>query len=296
MKKYLILAVFLMSACQAKQEEDSFGFMGSPELKAEAPVVEEIISPEEEANPDLPPPPQQVPTTNPRRSENLKPQPAKPIERQIIRNASLSFQVTSVSESSKHIESAVKTLGGIVANSEEIREGAELRQNLSIKIPAAKLDTFLVLLLKESIYTERKSISAEDVTKRYLDMTARIKAKKATEEKYLEILKKARNVEEVLKVEEQLGVMREDIEAREAQLRELKNDVAMSHVNASFYEKTESIAAPDAPFYVKIWNSFTDGFELLSSFFLGIFYFLPLLCLIIFVGWLAVRWWRKRRL
>ena len=164
-----------------------------------------------------------------------------------------------------------------------------------VRVPATRLDTFLVALLKESIFTERKTITAEDVTKRYVDLEARIKAKKITEEKYLEILKKARNVEEVLKVEEQLGLMREEIETREAELRELKNDVAMSTVNASFYQTVEGVNAPDKPFYAKIWNSFAEGFDLLSGVFLGLFYLLPVAVVFGGIGWFLIRWLRKRR-
>lgn len=217
------------------------------------------------------------------------------IERKIIRNANISFQVADVANSARRIEIAVKKFNGFVKSSEETRNGNDLRHNITVRVPALQLDTFLVVLLKESIYTESKTITAEDVTKQYVDLEARIKAKKITEEKYLEILKKARNVEEVLKVEEQLGMMREEIESREAELRELKNDVAMSTVNASFYQTVEGSNAPDKPFYTKVWDSFTDGLGLLNGVFLGFFYFLPVMVFLGGMGWFLIRWWRKRR-
>jgi hypothetical protein len=266
MKRIIIFCqMFCLMACQAKEEGEfnmnAVKLPENPETAVEA-----------------------LPTGKPIRVLKNDAGGAK-IERKIIRNANISFQVADVANSAKRIEIAVKKFNGFVKSSEETRNGNGLRHNITVRVPALQLDTFLVALLKESIYTESKTITAEDVTKQYVDLEARIKAKKITEEKYLEILKKARNVEEVLKVEEQLGMMREDIESREAELRELKNDVAMSTVNASFYQTVEGSNAPDKPFYTKVWDSFTDGLGLLNAVFLGFFYFLPVMVVLGGMGW-----------
>lgn len=276
MKRIIICCLILgLMACQAKEE-------GEFNMSA-------VKLPENPENPL-----EALPTEKPIHVPKNDAGGAK-IERRIIRNANISFQVADVANSAKRIEIAVKKFNGFIKSSEENRNGNDLRHNLTIRVPATQLDTLLVVLLKESIYTENKTITAEDVTKQYVDLEARIKAKKITEEKYLEILKKARNVEEVLKVEEQLGIMREEIESREAELRELKNDVAMSTVNASFYQTVEGSNETDKPFYTKIWDSFTDGFGLLNGVILGLFYFLPVVVVLGGIGWLLIRWWRKRK-
>lgn len=277
---------FCLMACQAKQEGQEFAMQAvSLEEQLDTKVVPVPIEPSLPIEPENP---QQV-------TKGTAQKTAKPIERKIIRNANVNFQVEEIGPSAKRIETAVKAFNGIITSLEESRRGNDLRHHLTVRVPAAQLDTFLVVLLKESIFTERKTITAEDITKRYVDLEARIKAKKITEEKYLEILKKARNVEEVLKVEEQLGLMREEIETREAELRELKNDVAMSTVNASFYQNVEGVNAPDKPFYAKIWDSFSEGFDLLNGVFLGLFYVLPVAVVFGTIGWFLIRRWRKRR-
>ena len=275
-------------ACQAKQESQEFAIQAMQVTSLDA-------APDIPVDPNEPPLPPIEPTKPQQGAKGTSQKTAKPIERKIIRNANVNFQVEEIGPSAKRIETAVKAFNGIITSSTESRRGNDLRHHLTVRVPAAQLDTFLVVLLKESIFTERKTITAEDVTKRYVDLEARIKAKKITEEKYLEILKKARNIEEVLKVEEQLGLMREQIETREAELRELKNDVAMSTVNASFYQTVEGVNAPDKPFYAKIWNSFAEGFDLLSGVFLGLFYLLPVAIVFGGIGWFLIRWLRKRR-
>ena len=289
MKLPLIFCLlFCLMACQAKQESQEFAIQAMQVTSLDA-------APDIPVDPNEPPLPPIEPTKPQQGAKGTSQKTAKPIERKIIRNANVNFQVEAIGPSAKRIEAAVNVFNGIITSSTESRRGNDLRHHLTVRVPATQLDTFLVVLLKESIFTERKTITAEDVTKRYVDLEARIKAKKITEEKYLEILKKARNVEEVLKVEEQLGLMREEIETREAELRELKNDVAMSTVNASFYQTIEGSTAPDKPFYAKIWNSFTEGFDLLSGVFLGLFYFLPVAVVFGGIGWFLIRWWRKHR-
>lgn len=211
-------------------------------------------------------------------------------DRKIIRNASLDFRVKNVEDSSKKIGELVKKNNGRIASTQETRSNDRLYVRMSIQIPEDKLDAFLNTLLEESIYTENKSIESEDVTKQFIDLNARIKSKKATEEKYLELLKKARNVEEVLKVEEQLRIMREEIEVQEAFFKELKENIALSRVNANFYQELEPGKNPGTPYLEEVWNSFIKGFSLVMDLFSGFVLLLPALVVIGIIVWLIKRW------
>ncbi len=289
MKSLPILLLFIgLTACQSHEEaaELHMAEVNLDQLE-EAPSLPEAPLP-------APPPAEPTRPQQPNGTTNGPVSP-KPVARQIIRNANVSFQVEKIEVSSQKTATTVHQMGGFISASEERRTHGQLRHHLTIRIPANKLDTFLAVLLKESIYTESKTITAEDVTKRYVDLEARIRAKRVTEEKYLELLKKARNVDEVLKVEEQLAHLREDRETQEAALRELKNDVAMSTVEASIFQKTADSNAPDSPFYVKIGESLAEGFNLLSGVFLGLFYLLPVVSVFALIGWAVVRWWKKRK-
>ena len=232
----LTMALGMLVACQSKQNVEDFNANSDSmmtEVDLAKPKLEsiEFLAPQEkmeetepEGVPAIPPPP--APIGKPASKSNHQ----KPVERQIIKNARLSFQVNNLNASSKRIEQIVKNFDGIIVLSEETHQDNELRQSLDVRVPAIKLDSFLVLLLKESIYTERKSISVEDVTKQYVDLNARIRSKLVTENKYLELLKKAQNIKDVLTIEEQLSTMREEIEVKQSELIALKNDVAMSTI------------------------------------------------------------------
>ncbi len=119
-------------------------------------------------------------------------------DRKIVRNATLRFRVEKMAESEGRITKMAAQYGGMIANSEENRTGGLSEVSMTVRVPAARLDAFLGTLMKESIYTDIKTITAEDVTRQYADTEARIRAKKATETRYLQLLQKARNVQEVM--------------------------------------------------------------------------------------------------
>lgn len=277
MNKFVAFALILATgACQQKQEPDS---VGAPATTMTPPAPE----PREAGNQ------QEAP---------LIPEPSQPsalATRQLIRTAQVRIRVSDFRASGRAIERAVRQVGGQITGSNETKTDNRIENALTIRVPAARFDTLLAMVMNESIFDEIKTISVDDVTRRYVDVEARIRSKKAVEETYLNLLKKARNVEEILKIEEQLGNIREEREVQEAELRQLKDEVALSTLNLTYYQQTETALQPQEPFYSQIWRNLTDGFGLLSSVFIGIFYLLPLGLFGGGIVWLIIRWQRRRR-
>ncbi|MCY7359217.1 MAG: DUF4349 domain-containing protein [Rudanella sp.] len=271
----LLIAGLILMGCQAKNSNEP----SNEQAIGEADLMH------------LPPPPTQKGVDAPELPETPAPPPAT--NRKLVRNATLRFRVEKLTESEGRISKMAGQFGGMITNSEENRTGGLSEMSMTVRVPAARLDPFLVTLMKESIYTDTKTITAEDITRQYADTDARIRAKKATETRYLQLLQRARNVQEVMAVEAQLGQMREDIESQEAVLRTLKNDVALSTVTIAMYERGETATEPNAPFYVRAAQNFRDGFDFLGQFVVGAFYFVPLL-LIIGAVWWGIRQWRNR--
>lgn len=217
-----------------------------------------------------------------------------PTDRKIIRNATLDFRVKKAADSSKKINDLVTKNGARVTSTTESRSSDRLYVRMNIQVPEAKLDTFLASMLEESIYTENKNIESEDVTKQFIDTEARIRSKKATEEKYLDLLKKARNVEEVLKVEEQLRIIREEIEVKEAEFKELKENIALSRVYANFYEELTPGENPGKSYLEDLADNFIMGFSLVRDLSVGLVRILPALVILIGIIWLVKKWKKKQ--
>lgn len=217
------------------------------------------------------------------------------VQQMIIRNANIRFRVDDFKASGKNIEATIKQLGGLLMSSNETKSYGNIENNLTIRVPAVRFDTLVNTLLKESIFTDSKNITAEDVTADFIDTEARMKAKKAVEQRYIDLLKQARNVEEIIKVEEQLRVIREEAEVQEGHLKYLKDQVSYSTINLAYYQVTDVATSPEAPFYKKIWDNFTEGSQSLLTVFYSLFFFIPFLPIVYGVYWLVRRWRRNRK-
>lgn len=71
---------------------------------------------------------------------------------------------------------------------------------------------FLHLILKKLLIDatkgvdkfDHKNIEVKDVTEEFLDVKARLKTKKELEDRYIDLLKKANNIKEILEIETRL--------------------------------------------------------------------------------------------
>lgn len=99
--------------------------------------------------------------------------------------------------------------------------------------------------------------------------------------RYLELLSKANKVSEILEIEKQLAIIREEIEAKEGQLKYLQSQISMSTVTIEMYTNNASESGVTVSYGSKIWNSVKSGFNGMSSFILGLISIWPFI--IIFV-------------
>ena len=127
----------------------------------------------------------------------------------------------------------------------------------------------------------------------FVDLQARLKAKRTLEDRYLELLKKANNVKEMLEIERELSNIREEIEAKQGRLQYLENKVSMSTVNIEFYKTTAETGITQS-YGQKMKNALQGGWNGISVFFLGILYLWPLFLVAIIVV-IILRIFLKRR-
>ncbi|MFZ1806765.1 MAG: DUF4349 domain-containing protein, partial [Cyclobacteriaceae bacterium] len=161
----------------------------------------------------------------------------------------------------------------------------------TIRVPAEKFDALVQGLEKLAIKVESKDINTRDVTEEFIDIETRLKTKKELESRYLEILKQARNVEEVLSVERELGNVRSEIESMVGRLSYLKNKVSFSTLNVNYYQLVDS----DFGFGSKFITSLSNGWENLLFFVIGILNLWPFILLAGAGTWLFTRWRKRNR-
>lgn len=216
------------------------------------------------------------------------------IEPKIIKQGNLRFETNDLEKTYNQIRSAVKKHNGIVQHDTEGKDYESLFRNITVRVPSQNFDVFIADISKGVGYFDNKEISSRDVTEEYIDIDARVKTKKVLELRYLELLKKATKVSEMLEIEKKLSEIREEIEAREGQLKYMQSRVSMSTVTIAFYKTVAEESGVTVSYGTKIWNAIKSGFNGISSFFIGLLQVWPFI--IILVGlFLLIRKRLKRR-
>ena len=232
------------------------------------------VSAKETQNIVLPPPPKAYKMDSPQKEEQT-------IEQKIIKEGNLRFETNDLEATYNQIQAAVKKHSATIQNDIEGKSDYELFRGLKVRVPSAKFDVFLTDISKGVSYFDTKEISSQDVTEEYIDIDARLKAKKTLESRYLELLKKANKVSEMLEIEGQLSAIREEIEAKEGQLRYMQSRVSYSTISIDFYKPLAEASGATASYGSKIWNAVKSGFNSISNFFIFLLEIWPFVLIIV---------------
>jgi len=151
-------------------------------------------------------------------------------DRKIIQTASMSLQVKAVSEAFQEVTRTADAAGGFVSSSSFSNEGESQVASITIRVPAARFQETLASLRALAVKVENEQSQANDVTEEYTDLGARLRNLQATEAQYIEFLKQAKDIGEVLQVQDRLNAVRADIEQAQGRINLLDNLADMSTI------------------------------------------------------------------
>jgi len=146
-------------------------------------------------------------------------------DRIVLRNASRSLVVDDPAKTAEQIGALASEMGGFVVNSYIYETTyAELdhtvnQGNITIRVPAEKLDQVLKQIEALAIEVTSRNISGQDVTAEYTDLQSRLRNLQAAEAQLREILASATKTEDVMYVFNQLTQIRSEIEVLQGQIR-----------------------------------------------------------------------------
>lgn len=215
-------------------------------------------------------------------------------EQKIIKTAHLAFETKNLDETHKKILQLVQQNKGFLQTDSQNKSYNQVTQSLVIRVPTQNFNTMLEGISEGVDFFDQKDISRKDVSEEFVDLTARLKAKRELENRYLELLKKAKNVKEMLEIERELSNIREEIEAKQGRLNYLQNKVSLSTLHIEFY-KTTQVKGTSLSYGQKIMNSLKGGWNGISVFFLGVLYLWPLFLLAFIVIWLLRRYLKRKK-
>lgn len=169
-------------------------------------------------------------------------------ERLVIKNANLSITVADPEEKIEAITALATSLGGYVVSSNTYQSYANSGErvpegNITIRIPAEKLDSALEKIKANVDEVNSENVSGEDVTDQYVDLQSRLDAKEAAEAQMLKIMEDATTTEETLAVYSELQIIQSDIEVLKGQINYYERSAATSSISIEVIatEKTEPI-------------------------------------------------------
>ena len=216
-------------------------------------------------------------------------------QQKIIKTSFLSFETDSIEKTYASIKQEVEKLDGFIQSDNTTKEYNQIRRSVIVKIPSKNFQTVIDHIANEIKIFDKKSISLKDVSEEFIDLEARLKAKKALEERYLQLLKKAKNVKEMLEIEREIANIREEIEAKQGRLNYLKNQVSYSTIHLEFYETIPVVQSKSKTYFSKVLQAFKGGFETLGNFILGLLYIWPFVIIMVVALFYIRKRIKKRR-
>ncbi|MGE6717134.1 DUF4349 domain-containing protein [Peribacillus frigoritolerans] len=152
-------------------------------------------------------------------------------ERKVIHQAQLELKVKNLEKAQMKIENKVAEYGGYVVESNVYREDEELVEGtITVRVPEAHFQDFLTDSEGEASEVVGRNVTGQDVTEQYVDLKARLKSKRAVEERLLAFMKDAEKTEDLLKISSDLAVVQEEIEQLTGQIKYLENQTSYSTV------------------------------------------------------------------
>ncbi|HTX44012.1 MAG TPA: DUF4349 domain-containing protein [Methanocella sp.] len=157
-------------------------------------------------------------------------------DRKVIMTASVQIEASNHDEVVNSIRSLAAGVGGYVQSSSTyILDNQKKQTTITIKIPAAQYESCLAQV-KALGKVKSESSSGQDVTRQYVDLSARLKNLQAEEKQLSDIMGMSKNVTEVLSVEKELFRVRGDIETTQAELNYLGSQVDFSTITVTVAE------------------------------------------------------------
>lgn len=225
-------------------------------------------------------------------------------DRKIIRNADLTMEVESTTDTQHRIASIAESHGGFVVTSEaKQRESTEparrtLDIRLVVRIPENRFGPALDQIRGLTTNLMEEKVSGQDVTEEFIDLEARIRTQKALEAQFLQIMRQTGKIVDALEVQRQIAEVRSDIERLEGRKRFLENRSALSTISVNIVAPKAGVVVPTTGFRASVRDAVSEsvdvGAEILLFFVRFLIVMMPISLFVLLPGGLILRYFIRR--
>ncbi|REE92998.1 uncharacterized protein DUF4349 [Paenibacillus taihuensis] len=217
--------------------------------------------------------------------------PVDAIDRKIIYRANVNMEVEDFDKAHTSLENLIHLSGGYLLKFADKKTTSELGGTYTVKVPASGFNGFITELQKMKHVSFESSAEGTDVTQEYVDLEARLKARKVVEERLLSFMEKATKTTDLLAISKQLGDVQTEIEQIKGRMKYLDNNVAYSTIDLRMYQVLEpepQVLKEDPKFVERIKDAMTGSTNVIYAFFQGLVIFiagaLPVLVILVIIG------------
>jgi len=200
-------------------------------------------------------------------------------DKKIIKTANLNLEVKDYNVYNSSLRDKLKQFGGYIAQEEQSQSEYKIENIITIKIPVDQFDDAVNSISSNVKELNEKKITSEDVTTEVIDTRSRLEAKKQVRVRYLDLLKQAKNMEEILSVQSEINGIQEQIESAAGRMEYLQHSSAFSTIHLTFYQVLNGAAIDSnkPTFSTRITNAFRFGWNWIGELSIGIVSLWPLL-------------------
>ena len=231
--------------------------------------------------------------------------PSVAADRKIVRTGALELTVKSPAGAAEQIRIMAESMGGYLETAQIGGTKDAPTADITIRVPAAHFEDARAGIRKLAARVESEKTDAQDVTRQYVDMDARLRNLRAEEAQYLTIMKSAYKVDDLLQVSEKLSEVRGQIEQQQAEFQTLSKQVETVAISISLR------ALADAQVFGLNWRPLyqlkvaaRDGLDAIADYattMAAILFYVPVvlawsltILFAVVVSWRVVRWTGRR--
>jgi len=202
-------------------------------------------------------------------------------DKKIIKTASLNLEVKDYNAFYSSLREKIRSLGGYIAQEEQSQSDYKIENSLTIKVPVDQFDNAVVELTTNTEKINEKKITSQDVTAEVIDTKSRMEAKKQVRLRYMDLLKQAKNMEEILSVQSEINGIQQEIESAAGRIEYLGHSSTFSTINLTYYQILNSSAKDtDKPsFGRELRSAFRTGWNWVGELVVGLVSIWPLFLL-----------------
>jgi hypothetical protein len=151
----------------------------------------------------------------------------------IVRSGKLGLTVADMQAGLEGATALARRLDGYVASTSVRENDGRQTATLALRVPGGRYDEAVDQLRRLAVRVDEESSTGQDVTEEFADLGAQLRNQEAAEVQYLELLKRAQSVEDVLKVQGRLTEVRTQIERLKGRMLLLQRRAELAQIEVT---------------------------------------------------------------